>query len=217
MLFNVYMASQVKKLNQLTSVKRNYHLNRVHTFCQHLSNFLTQSIQPNMFQGRYSNGIGIERRIQFCRIVKQVNLIERGHTRLFASLQIVQHIVYRFALLNGVLVAAIYYLQQNISLNHLFKGGAKSGDQFCGQLLDKTNRISDERLLIAWQHHMARHRIESSKELIFYQYPGLGQGIEQGRFSSISIAHKSNNGNSLSGPPPPINGTLRAYFFDIFF
>ena len=61
-----------------------------------------------------------------------------------------QYFVDRLALLDSIFMARIYYLQEQVGIDNLFKRSAKCRDQLSRQFLDKTNGVGVQHLLVAW-------------------------------------------------------------------
>ena len=103
-------------------------------------------------------------------------------------------------------------MQQQVSMNRFFEGGAKRRHQGGRQFTDEAYRIGHHNLSATQvplpQMHPARGGVESGKQLIGGIRTGFGQGIEQGRFTGIGIAHQRDRKHPPAAARAPLHLTL---------
>ena len=119
------MAAPVEDLDHIATVVGQQHRVAHHLVGKYLAECAQEQIKIRPRARRYRDGIGIEREVHLVGIVEQVNFVERRHTRLLGGAQLAQHVVYRLALLDGVLVRGVYHFQQHIRLDNLFERAAE--------------------------------------------------------------------------------------------
>ena len=87
--------------------------------------------------------------------------------------------VHSIALLLVQLVAHVNNVEQNVRLHYFLQGRLKSSHQLMGQALNKTNRVSQNGLLLMGQLQLTGSGVQRCKKLILGINIRIGQRIEQ--------------------------------------
>ncbi|MNN64610.1 hypothetical protein D3C81_1800580 [compost metagenome] len=105
------------------------------------------------------------------------------------------------------------HMQQQIRVARLFERSPKSLDQLVWQVTNEAHGIGQDNRPDIVELKPAQGRIKCRKQLIGCVDLGLGQGIEQGRFTGVGIANQRNRRDICALTP---TASLLALAADLF-
>ena len=107
-------------------------------------------------------------------------------------------------------VPGIGHMHQQIGHGQFFQGGLKGLLQLFGQIADKPHGIHQDKLPLLGHAQAPGSGVQGGEQLVFGQHRGVGQGVEQGGFAGVGVAHQAGHGQAGLGAAGPGKGALPA-------
>src|SRR5512137_860646 len=96
-------------------------------------------------------------------------------------------------------------MEQQVRFVELFEGGPESRHKFTRQVPYEAHGVGDNGFRILRKAQSRAFGIEGCKKSVLGKYAAVSQGIEEGRFSRVRIAHYGNHGKPCLAPfDPPL-------------
>ena len=125
-----------------------------------------------------------------------VALIEDVEGRLTACAQVLQKCLGDLQLVCALGIGGIQQKQDDIGVDRLLQSGAEGRDQMVGELTDEADGVGEEDGLSPGEGEFSRGGVQGGEELVLGQDPRACEGIEQGGFSCVGVAHDGHAGQS---------------------
>ena len=94
----------------------------------------------------------------------------------------------------GVRMADVDDVEEEIGLDDLFEGGLEGFDETVGEFADETDGVAEEDVLVGGEAESACGGVQGGEEFVLREDFGAGDGIEQGGFSGVGVAHDGGEG-----------------------
>ena len=86
-------------------------------------------------------------------------------------------------------------IKRNSRKNRQDDNGQEGCDQVGRQIPDEPHRVGDQGFTILVQAKSTCCRVQGCEQSILRVYVALGQGVQEGRFSRVGVAHERGGGN----------------------
>ena len=126
-----------------------------------------------------------------------IALVQHGDDRCALHPQLLQQPFGHGTLFQQLRAGDIADAENEIGTGRLLQRGMEGLHQLVGQPPHQTYGINEHDLSSVRQLQRPGSRVQRGKELILRQHPGLGQGVQQGGFPHIGVAHNGHRGHAV--------------------